>query len=116
MTAFLGSQNLIDSTYLMPRNVAAGRHWHDVMIELTGQIVAELESVFAVDWYTETGELLDAARHHKPAPAVSVGGVGGGVAGLAMPSRWFRPARGSGPSRTRGCSRLIHLAQRRVTI
>ncbi len=57
--AFVGSQNLIDSSYLLRGNVRAGRHWYDAMAELTGDIVAEVEAVFAVDWYTETEERLD---------------------------------------------------------
>lgn len=61
--AFVGSQNLIDSSYLLKKNVRAGRHWHDAMAELSGDIVAEVEAVFAVDWYTETSERLDPAHY-----------------------------------------------------
>ncbi|MFV0460235.1 MAG: cardiolipin synthase [Actinomycetales bacterium] len=55
---FMGSQNIIDSSYLMPNHVKAGRHWRDSMIQLSGRIVASLEAVFVVDWYTECGERL----------------------------------------------------------
>lgn len=58
-TAFMGSQNMIDSSYLMKSNVKAGRHWVDVMAEVTGPVVTTINSVFAVDWYTETNEELD---------------------------------------------------------
>jgi cardiolipin synthase len=59
-TGFMGSQNMIDSSYLMPGNIKVGRHWKDLNIKVTGQIVLELEAVFAMDWYTETGERLGA--------------------------------------------------------
>jgi cardiolipin synthase len=58
-TGFMGSQNMIDSSYLMPANIKVGRHWKDLNIKVTGEIVFELEAVFAMDWYTETGERLD---------------------------------------------------------
>ncbi len=108
--AFMGSQNLIDSTYLMRRNVAAGRHWHDVMIELAGPIVAELESVFAVDWYTETGEQLENARYLQDLPAVPVGGTGNAFQ-LVPSGPGFRTE-----PNLRLFTSLIHLAQRRVTM
>lgn len=56
--AFMGSQNMIDSSYLMPRNIAIGRRWLDLNIELSGQIVSSLEAVFAMDWLVETDESL----------------------------------------------------------
>ncbi len=56
--AFMGSQNMIDSSYLLPKNIKAGRHWKDLNIKITGGIVQSLEAVFAMDWYTETGEKL----------------------------------------------------------
>lgn len=56
--AFMGSQNMIDSSYLMPKNIAAGRHWLDLNIQLSGQIVSSLEAVFAMDWLVETDESL----------------------------------------------------------
>lgn len=55
---FMGSQNTIDSSYLKPKNVKVGRHWRDVMIRLSGPIVAQLEAVFVVDWFTESNEML----------------------------------------------------------
>jgi cardiolipin synthase A/B len=57
-TGFMGSQNMIDSSYLAKKNIRAGRHWHDLNIGLTGPIVDALAAVFAIDWYTETGETL----------------------------------------------------------
>lgn len=57
--AFIGSQNMIEAPYQKPRNRKIGREWVDVMAELTGPIVSTINSVFAVDWYTETNEELD---------------------------------------------------------
>jgi cardiolipin synthase len=57
--AFMGSQNMIDSSYLSRANLKIGRHWHDLNVGVRGLIVEELATVFALDWYTETGELLE---------------------------------------------------------
>jgi cardiolipin synthase A/B len=57
-SGFMGSQNMIDSSYLSKRNRKTGRHWIDLNVELAGEIVLALESVFSIDWYTETGEVL----------------------------------------------------------
>src|SRR5215210_2848662 len=56
--AFMGSQNMIDSSYLMKANLKVGRHWKDLNVKISGEIVRELEAVFAIDSYTETGEKL----------------------------------------------------------
>jgi len=58
--AFMGSQNMIDSSYLSPKNIKIGRRWQDLNIKISGEIIMELEAVFAMDWYTETGERLGA--------------------------------------------------------
>ncbi|UIZ91937.1 cardiolipin synthase [Corynebacterium sp. CNCTC7651] len=57
--AMMGSFNLIDRSYLMPGHVKAGRQWVDAFVELEGPIVASVESMFAVDWFTESGEVLE---------------------------------------------------------
>ena len=54
---FMGSQNMIDSSYLKRANRRAGRHWMDLNVRLTGPIVRELSVVFGLDWYTETNEV-----------------------------------------------------------
>ena len=58
-TAVMGSQNLIESTYGSAKNLEIGRHWHDISIQLSGEIVSSLEAIFAVDWYSETDEIID---------------------------------------------------------
>ena len=55
----MGSLNLIDRTYLMRNHRKAGRQWIDAFVELEGPIVTSLESMFAVDWYTESGEAIE---------------------------------------------------------
>ncbi len=55
---FMGSQNMIDASYLARKNIKIGRKWHDLNIKLSGQIVSSLDAVFALDWYTETGQRL----------------------------------------------------------
>lgn len=57
-TGFMGSQNMIDSSYLMRGNIRAGRHWIDAMVELSGPIVASMDTIFAGDWYSESSEVL----------------------------------------------------------
>lgn len=61
---FIGSINMIDRSYLMRANRRIGRQWVDYMVEFTGPIVASFESMFAVDWYTESGEALDIRTPH----------------------------------------------------
>ncbi|QPK83046.1 cardiolipin synthase [Corynebacterium qintianiae] len=57
--ALMGSMNMIDRGYLMRNHRRAGRQWIDVLVELEGPIVTSLESMFAVDWYTESGEAIE---------------------------------------------------------
>ena len=37
--AFMGSQNMIDSSYLSKKNMKIGRRWVDIMVRLTGEII-----------------------------------------------------------------------------
>lgn len=66
--AMMGSFNLIDRSYLMRNHVKKGRQWVDSFVELTGPIVASLESMFAVDWYTESGEVIEITQPHDETP------------------------------------------------
>lgn len=59
---YTGSQNLIDSSYLKPKNQRLGLHWKEVMVRFEGPIVAELQAVFITDWYSEKDELLEVAE------------------------------------------------------
>ena len=55
---FMGSQNLVDSTYNKKSNVRRGLHWKDLMVRVEGPVVLGLNAVFVSDWYLETDELL----------------------------------------------------------
>ena len=55
---FIGSQNLIGRHYGSPRNARLGREWVDLMMEVRGEIVQAMDGVFAVDWYSESGEVI----------------------------------------------------------
>lgn len=63
--AVMGSMNMIDPSYLKPKNLKAGLQWHDCMVELSGPIVDQIEYVFAVDWYSETHEQLEIHAHDE---------------------------------------------------
>ncbi len=108
--AFLGSQNMIDASYLSRANVKTGRRWNDVMVKLGGRIVASVEAVFAVDWFTESGErllpeLIVTHRHDLP--------IGAEVnAFQVVPSG---PGFATEPN-LRLFTSLLHLAQDRVAI
>ncbi len=55
---FMGSQNLVDSSYNKPSNRRRGLHWRDLMVRVEGSAALGLEAVFLSDWYIETGEPL----------------------------------------------------------
>jgi cardiolipin synthase len=66
---WMGSQNLIDSSYLKKSNLKRGLHWKDAMVRLEGPIVAGLNAIFITDWYSETDVLL--TREAVPIEAAS---------------------------------------------
>lgn len=55
--AFLGSQNVTDSTYNLPKNIKRGLHWVDLMVRIDGPVVASVNAVFLSDWYSETDQV-----------------------------------------------------------
>lgn len=56
--AYMGSQNVTDSTYNLRKNIKRGLHWVDLMVRLEGPVVASINAVFLSDWYSETDEIL----------------------------------------------------------
>jgi cardiolipin synthase len=66
--AFCGSQNLVEASYGNPKYQQMGRRWVDLMARVTGTSVAALDAVFASDWYTESGDLLDVRRGDREGP------------------------------------------------
>ena len=135
--AFLGSMNMIEPSYGSPRNDRIGRHWHDIMVELTGPVVASLEAVFATDWYAETGEdltiraydagarlsELESAIGARLTTGQGTHGAGGGAVTSVLPDSDVNAVQvvPSGPGfRTEPSLRLfvslIYLAQERLRI
>jgi len=66
--AFSGSQNLVEASYGNEKYQQMGRKWVDLMARVTGETVAALDAVFASDWYTESGELLEVKRAEAEGP------------------------------------------------
>lgn len=56
--AYMGSQNVTDSSYNLKKNIRRGLHWVDLMVRLEGPVVSSVNAVFLTDWYTETDETL----------------------------------------------------------
>ncbi|MBB5749128.1 cardiolipin synthase [Micrococcus sp. TA1] len=65
---WMGSQNLVDRSYNLAKNLRRGLQWQDLMTRTTGPVVSGLNAVFLTDWYCETDEVLDG--EHVAAPAV----------------------------------------------
>ncbi len=57
--AFMGSQNVIDSSYNLKKNIRRGLHWVDLMVRLDGPVVSSVNAIFLADWYSETDEILE---------------------------------------------------------
>ena len=66
-TAFVGSQNMDDSTYNRASSRRRGLHWNDLMLLFEGPILGGLDALFVTDWYSETGELLSDTAFAQPA-------------------------------------------------
>jgi cardiolipin synthase A/B len=56
--AWMGSQNITDSSYNLKKNIKRGLHWVDLMVRLEGPVVSSVAAVFLTDWFTETDELI----------------------------------------------------------
>ena len=59
VVAFLGSQNVTDSTYNLPKNIKRGLHWVDLMVRIDGPVVLSVNAIFLSDWYSETDQVLE---------------------------------------------------------
>jgi len=97
-TGFIGSQNLADPMFI------PGFPNRELVAHVRGPIVAQLDAVFASDWYLETGERL----HVDPVRATAAGNVPMQLlpSGPAYP---FENARDA-------VNALIHLAKRRIVL
>ena len=56
--ALIGSLNLIDPGYQKPANRRRGLQWRDVLVEIRGPVVREVDAVFIADWFSESDVLL----------------------------------------------------------
>jgi cardiolipin synthase len=65
---FMGSQNMIDRTYDRWTNRRRGLRWKDLMVRLEGPVVAELNTVFLSDWFSETDVVLEREARQVVAP------------------------------------------------
>ncbi|KRA37620.1 MULTISPECIES: cardiolipin synthase [unclassified Nocardioides] len=61
---FTGSLNLTEPCYNKPKNLKLGRAWVELMVRLEGPVVGGLNSIFATDWYVETGEPVELVAVH----------------------------------------------------
>ncbi|MDN5761218.1 MAG: cardiolipin synthase [Microlunatus sp.] len=57
-SGFVGSQNMIDSSYHNKKHEAAGRKWRELTTKVEGPAVLSMNLVFASDWFIETKERL----------------------------------------------------------
>lgn len=60
--ALVGSLNVIEPGYQRRRNRRRGLQWQDLLVELRGPVVQEVDALFVTDWYSETDELLDTSK------------------------------------------------------
>lgn len=120
-TGFMGSQNMIDSSYLMKDNIKEGRHWVDNMVEMTGPVVTLLNSVFAVDWFTECGEEIELITPSESAEWLSHRRKGPGSEVVPDPGTDMLQIVPSGPGFTtepnlRLFTSVVHHAKRSLTL
>ncbi len=97
---YVGSQNLIDSTF------KRGLTYEELNVRLCGPIVLELQAVYADDWFVEVGEFLGEARYF-PEPRIA-----GEVAAQALPSGPGYPRENN----QRLVVSLIHAATKKLVI
>jgi cardiolipin synthase len=72
--AYVGSLNLIDPSYDKAANARRGLVWKDLVVEVRGPVVHEVDAVFTTDWYSETDELL-ATSQERSTPVQRQGGL-----------------------------------------
>ena len=56
--AYVGSHNLVAPDYDTPSYAKAGMLYDDTSVSVTGPIIAQIQAVFAVDWYYACKEIL----------------------------------------------------------
>lgn len=104
-TAIVGSMNVIDPSYERRTNRRRGLQWRDLMVQVRGTVVAEVQALFITDWYSETDELL---RPPQPGPLDG----GGDLLCQIAPSGPAFPAENN----LALFNSLIYAAERRISI
>ncbi len=64
---------MIEPGYHSEKNHKMGRKWVELTSRIEGELVPSLGAVFATDWYTETGELLEGEIIPAEIPAPDIG-------------------------------------------
>lgn len=82
LVGFTGSQNIVDARY------KKGLVFEELVAKVRGPVVAELQAVFAADWYTEADKLLESPDYY-PVPAPH--GDGGAMQVLPSDSGFDHP-------------------------
>ncbi|MBY6060084.1 cardiolipin synthase [Microbacterium esteraromaticum] len=67
-SGFLGSQNVTDSSYNLPKNIRQGLHWIDLMVRVDGPVVSSLNAVFLSDYYAETDRVPEGIHFSRVEP------------------------------------------------
>ena len=57
--AYMGSQNLVDRTYNVEKNLKRGLKWQELVTRVTGPVVTGINVIFIGDWYFETDEVIE---------------------------------------------------------
>ncbi len=69
--AYVGSHNLVAPDYDTPSYAKAGMLYDDTSVSVTGPIVAQIQAVFAVDWYYACKQVLTPEVLTPPAAEVA---------------------------------------------
>ncbi|HEX9369644.1 MAG TPA: cardiolipin synthase [Roseiflexaceae bacterium] len=102
---FTGSQNMVTKTYHRKDKL----YYEELVARVSGPIVVQLAAVFATDWYSETGVVLDGPRFPELAVAVE---RAGDVLAQVLPSG---PGY-DGENNWKLFVALVHEARRKVVI
>ena len=104
---FVGSLNLIDPSYQKRANQRKGLQWLDLLAEVRGPVVHEVDALFVTDWYSETDELLATSRERT----TTTQRQGNMLAQVAPSGPAFKTENNLALFNT-----LIYYAQRRISI
>ena len=61
-TAFTGSLNVVDSSYHRRRNLKRGMRYVELVAQVEGPVVVQVNAVFLTDWFSEGGTPFDTSK------------------------------------------------------